>query len=212
MGKEITQTSQFLSQWHAGDPESLEGLLERHLPWIQSQVRHHMTALLRSKGETCDFVQDAVLQFLRFAPRFTLANEAHFRAILLRVIKNKLLDDYDWFTARRRDIARERPLPSDTILSLDPPENPGRTPSKSAEAHEREAWIRLGMEFIDVDDREVLALRQWDRKEFKEIGEQLRISPEAARKRHDRAVSRLADIVLMLRRGEIPAALEESEG
>jgi RNA polymerase sigma factor (sigma-70 family) len=212
MGKEITQTLQFLSRWHAGDQESLEGLLERHLPWIRSQVRHRLTYLLKSKGETCDFVQDAVLQFLRFAPRFTLANEAHFRAILMRVIENKLLDEYDRFTAKRRDIAREQPLPSDTILCLDPPENPGRTPSKSAEAHERESWIRLGMEFVDVDDREVLVLRQWDRMTFTEIGEQLNISSEAARKRHDRAVGRLADTVLMLRRGEIPGAIEDSEG
>ena len=211
MGKEVTQTSKFLSQWHAGSQESLQGLLERHQPWIRSQVRQRLTALLRSKGETCDFVQDAVLQFLRFAPRFTLSNEAHFRAILMRVIENRLLDEYDRFTARRRDIARERPLPSDTVLSLDPPDHPGRTPSRSAEAHEREAWIRLAMELVDVDDREVLVLRQWERMTFEEIGEKQDISSEAARKRHDRAVGRLADLVLMLKRGEIDAALEQSK-
>lgn len=204
--KDITRS---LAKWHEGDRQELDALLERHLAWIQGQVRKRLSPLLRGRGETCDFAQDVVMQFLRYAPRFTISNEHFFRALLLRIVKNSLADKYDWYTARRRDIARERPLPSDTVLSLDPGERAVRTPSMSAQRNEREAWIRLGMEFLDPEDREVLVLRKWDGLSFSEIGERFEISPEAARKRHNKAIERLSDRIWHLRSGKLDRVLED---
>jgi RNA polymerase sigma factor (sigma-70 family) len=207
-----TQTFQLLSQWHGGDKQGLDELIERHLPWLQQQVRRHMTPLLRGKAETVDYVQDAVIQFLQYAPRFELSEEKLFRALLLKVVKSALLNKYDWYTAKRRDIARDRPLPSDTILSLDPPRNEVRTPSMSADRHEREAWIRLGMEFLDIDDREVIVLHQWQGKSFVDIGKKLELSADAVRMRHNRAVNRLTMKVWELRQGNLENLLEEESG
>jgi RNA polymerase sigma factor (sigma-70 family) len=198
-----SQTSQYLKQWHDGDLKGLEGIINRHLDWIHAQVRQRLSRPLRNKGETSDYVQDILVQFLRFSPRFVLSSEAQFRALLLRIVENALNDKYDWYTARRREIARERPLPSDTILSLDPPHGAIKTPSKSAEQHEREAWIRLGLELLDPDDREILALRQWDNLSFPEIGEELGIAANAARMRHNRAIVRLTDKILALKQGDL---------
>jgi len=203
------QTALFLERWHDGDQDALNALLEEHVPWVHSQVRRHMTPLLRSKGETVDYVQDAMFQFLRFAPRFKVANTAHFRGILLKIAQNALHNRYDWFTARRREIAREKPLPSDTILSLDPPQQAVKSPSKSAEEHEREAWVRLGMEFLDPEEREVLVLRKWENLSFAAIGEELGIAADAARMRHNRAVRRLGDKIWALRGGNVESVLEE---
>jgi RNA polymerase sigma-70 factor (ECF subfamily) len=202
-----SQTSQFLKQWHEGNAKGLEGIIDRHLDWIHAQVHQRLSRPLRNKGETCDYVQDILVQFLRFSPRFVLSSEAQFRALLLRIVENALNDKYDWYTARRREIARERPLPSDTILSLDPPHGTIRTPSKSAEQHEREAWIRLGLELLDPDDREILALRQWDDLSFPEIGEELGIAANTARMRHNRAIVRLTDKILALKQGELDQVL-----
>lgn len=204
------ETALLLQKWHEGDRQALDALLERYLPWILGQVRKRMTSLLRKKGESIDYAQDAVIQFLRFAPRFTLSHEEQFRTLLLRIVESTLLNRYDWFIARRREIARERPLPSDTILSLDPPKEKGKTPSMSVERHEREGWIRLGMEFLDPEDREVLVLRKWDGISFAEIGERLEISPDAARMRHNRAVKRLGDKIWALRCGKLDQVLEEN--
>lgn len=204
------ETALFLRQWHDGNQDALGALLERHMPWVKDQVRRHMTALLRRKGETVDYVQDAMYQFLRFAPRFDVANEAHFRAILLTIARNALHNRYDWFTARRREIARENPLPSDTILSLDPPKEAVKTPSISAEEHEREAWVRFGMEFLEAEDRELLVLHKWDDLSFVEIGKQLGISADAARMRHNRAVRRLGDKIWALRSGNLENVVAEN--
>jgi RNA polymerase sigma factor (sigma-70 family) len=207
---EETETSLYLQQWNGGDQHGLDALLERHLPWIHSQVEQRLTALLRGKGDTFDYVQDAVIQFLRFGPRFNLSNGNHFRALLLRIVESTLLNKYDWFMARRREVARERPLPSDTVLSLDPPDGAVSTPSRIADRNEREAWIRLGMELLSPKDREMIVLRQWDSLPFAEIGDRLGISEDAARKRHNRVVDRLSDKIWTLRCGELNSILEKT--
>jgi RNA polymerase sigma factor (sigma-70 family) len=155
------------------------------------------------KGDSGDYVQDAILQFLRFGPRIMIKSENHFRAFLLKIVENTLNDKYDWYTARRRNIAQERPLPSETVIMLDPPKGSGHTPSQSAERHEREAWVRLGMELMDPEDRELLILRRWDKLSFSKLGEKLGIREDAARMRYNRAVLKLGDVVLALRRGEL---------
>jgi RNA polymerase sigma-70 factor (ECF subfamily) len=206
-----SQTTQFLQRWHAGDLEGLNALLERHLPWLREQVHRQLGPVLRKKGDTSDYVQDAMVQFLRYAPRFTVSDEPSFRALVLRVAVNSLRNQYDWFTAKRRAIARERPLPADTVLDLDPGHGEVRTPSKSAIRLEREAWVRLGMELLGPEDREILILREWEDTPFPEIGERLGITQEAARMRHNRAALRLADRVWALRNGRLDEALSEGE-
>lgn len=204
-----TATSQYLQQWQRGDQKGLDGLLERHLPWIQAHVRKRLGPLLRRKGDTSDYVQDAIIQFLKYGPRILISEDGHFRALLLRIVENSLRDKHDWFTARRRAVARERPLPTDTVLSLDPPQGSDKTPSQVAQEQEDEAWIRLGMELLDPEDREPLILRQWESLSFKEIGERLGISTDAAWMRHNRAVQRLAKKVGDLRRRGISSVVED---
>jgi RNA polymerase sigma factor (sigma-70 family) len=204
-----TETSMRLNQWHEGKVDALDALLERNLPWLHDQVRKRLSPLLRKKGETVDYVQDAMVNFLRFGPRFIISDEAHFRALLLKIAENALHDRYDWFIARRRDIAKERPLPADTVLSLDPPRDEIRTPSHMADQYEREAWIRMGMEFLDPDEREVLLMRNWEKLSFAEIGERFGISENAAWMKHNRATEKLGDKVWYLRSGKLARLLED---
>jgi RNA polymerase sigma-70 factor (ECF subfamily) len=197
----------YLKRWHDGDQKALDALLAHHLPWLKAQVRKKLGAALRRKGQTVDYVQEAMIQFLRYGPRFTLASSTQFRALLLRIAENAIKNQYRWYTAQRRAISRERPLHSDTILVLDPPRVRVNTPSQSLERHEREAWIRFGLEFLDAEGREIIVLRQWNNLSFTEIGERLGISTDAARMKHNRAVKRLGDKVWMLRSGKLNRVL-----
>ena len=125
-------------------------------------------------------------------------------------MENVLRDKHDWFTARRRAIARERPLPADSVLYLNTDKGSDRTPSQSAQHHEEEAWIRLGMELLEPEDREVLVLHQWDHLPFTEVGKRLGISGKSAWQRHNRAVSCLAEKVGDLRRGRFDVLYEDN--
>jgi RNA polymerase sigma-70 factor (ECF subfamily) len=179
----------------------LEELIARYLPWLRDQVRLRLGPGLRAKAETADFVQDAMVEFLKYGPRFVLSDENHFRALLLTVVNNTLRNNHRWFMAARRKVSLEKPLPPTTILSLDPSAVSARTPSKSAERHEREAWVRLGMEVLEPEAREVIVLREWEGLTFPELGDRIGISSNAARKRYNQAMLKLTGAVSALRNG-----------
>jgi len=199
-------THYLLDRWHEGDRASLDALVERHLPWIRNHVRNRLGPALRGKAETGDYVQDVVVEVLHYTPRFRVENDRQFRALLVRIVENNLRDRHDWFTARRRDIARDPPLGNSTVLGLSAGSR-CHSPSMVVDREEREAWVRLGIEVLEPHDREVIVLREWDRLSFPAIGERLGIDRSAAHKRFSRALDRLTKVVWSLRRGDLDAAL-----
>ena len=209
MRDENLSTAYLLREWQEGDDESLVTLLERHLPWLRRYVRRQMKAPLRVHAETTDLVQDAVLELLRYGPRFRVSEEVHFRALMARIVVNTLRGKHDWFTALRRNIARERPLSVGSILDLDAGADLSPTPSQVLGRQERQAWIRMGLELLEPEVREVIVFREWEGLSFVEIGRRLEISEGTARKRYQRAVPRLAEVVCSLRRGGLPDLLSE---
>ena len=61
-----TDTPDLLRRWHEGDEAALSRLLERELPWIRQLVHRRLGPLLRRSGETQDFVQEAMVEVLRY--------------------------------------------------------------------------------------------------------------------------------------------------
>ncbi|HKE01298.1 MAG TPA: sigma-70 family RNA polymerase sigma factor [Planctomycetota bacterium] len=193
------RTRELLVRFHEGDPKALGELLERHLGWIRSRVVERLGAKLRGKADTQDFVQEAVLEVLRHGPRFTVSSDEHFRALLARIVENVLCDQHQRFEAARRRASIEKPLPTDSVLDLDPRRGATPTPSAIADRREREAWLRLGLELVSPEDREVILLRQQDRLAYDAIGERLGVPANTARMRFERAVARLGDVVARIR-------------
>jgi RNA polymerase sigma factor (sigma-70 family) len=209
MSQDPGTTTHLLERWHSGDDRALEVLLERHLDWIRRQVSRRLGPVLRAKGETQDFVQESLLEVFHYAPRFVVEDETQFRRLLARIIENVLRDQHDYFTARRRALDRECPLPSDTVLSLDAPVQKVPQPGQVADHHETRALVRLALELIDPADRRVLLWRLWEDRGFRDIGAELSISEDAARMRVNRALLRLTRTVEKLERGELGALLDE---
>ncbi len=207
------QTRMLLSRWHRGETDALDGLLARDLDWIQRHVRRRLGWKLRQKAETNDIIQEAVLEFLRYGPRFVISNRAHFRALLSQIVENVLRHQNRWFTRRRRDMGREEVMPEESVIDLD-----GRgadRPSMVAQQNEQEAWLRLGLELLDPEDQKVIVLRNWDELSFADIGQKLEIGEDAARMRYNRALPKLAYKIRDLREGRIdpsPELTDEAEG
>ncbi|MFH0945900.1 MAG: RNA polymerase sigma factor [Planctomycetota bacterium] len=212
MADEQTATQQLLSRWHGGDEESLAELLARHLPWIEAQVSKRLGTALRKKAETQDFVQDALVQALRYSPRFTIQSGDMFRRLLLAIIQNVLRDRSDWFNARRREMHRERPLARDTILRLDPPVQEVESPSKRIELEEERALVRLALELMPPEEQRLILRREWDGWEFSRIGQELSITGDAARMRFHRALLQLQARVEQLSNGLLDRILSEQDG
>jgi len=196
---------------HPRGMDEIEDILKRHLSWIQSYVHRKLGDFRRSKADTGDIVQEALIQFLRYGPRFHLAHENQLRALLCRIVEGVLCDQYDWFTAHRRSMAREQPLPSDTVLCIHPTHDKQETPSRIAQRNEEEAWIRLGIELLKPNDREIVILHQWENLSFMEISKLQGISKAGARKRYVRAMDRLIHIVEVLQEGRIDSLLDPDD-
>jgi RNA polymerase sigma-70 factor (ECF subfamily) len=194
-------TRELLQRWHAGDRAAIEQLVARDLPWIQSYVHARLGGVLRQRGETMDYVQDAVIRVLAYTPRFVTDDRARFRALLARIVENHLRDAHEHHMAACRSPARERPLASDSLLDLDRPERTVTRPSEHAERGDEEAWVRLALELLAPEDRRILLLRQWHELEFAAIGERLGLSEDAARMRFQRALPKLAKKLDQLRAG-----------
>ena len=201
------ETLTLLRRWHRGESGALEELVRRNLGWVVAYVRGALRDHPGARGESADFVQDAMVQILERCPRFEVADEQHFRALIARIVTKDIQDDYRFAHRQRRDRKRERPIPTDSVLYLDRPIDSVTRPSQSLQAEERRAWIRLGIELMEPHDREILRLRQWDDASFAEIGERLGVSEDAARMRHNRAVGRLTRKVVELRSGDLSRLL-----
>lgn len=198
-------TTQLLQRWYAGDEGALDALLADCLPWIRSRVQQRLGPQLRRKLETGDVVQDALMRFLADGPRLQIRNSGHLRGILARIVENVLCDKADWFSAKRRALARECALGDHGALT-DDADGPA-TLLATDENHDR---VRLALELLEPEARRLVVLRAWDGLSFIEIGEQLGISQKAADTRYRRALARLAlryaEIERMERDGSGPAA------
>ncbi len=200
-------TRELLDRWHAGDETALEELIERHGNWIRQRVRRRLGAALRTKVESVDIAQDALVELLRYGPRFTVEGQGQFRALMGQIVENRIRDARDWFSAQRRSMSREQRL-SESILDLSRL-NAGMTrPDKKAEKLEWEQLVKLAVTLLDAEDREVIMKRQWEELPFDEVGEQLGLSPDAARMRFNRALPKLASKIEALQAGRIEAPSE----
>lgn len=199
-----TPTPELLRRWHRGDQEALAELVARDLPWLRGEAMRRMGDELRQRQDADDVVQQALIHVLQHGPRFEVADVEHYRAILLRIVENtvrKLIRDG---RRQKRWAGREEPLPSGSVVAL---AASATRPSAAADRNERRAWIQLALELLDSRDRELVLQRQWQGLPFQQISAQLGIAEDAARRRFERAVARLARTVARLRAGELPQVL-----
>ncbi|MEZ5988725.1 MAG: sigma-70 family RNA polymerase sigma factor [Planctomycetota bacterium] len=186
-----------LRRWQDGDRQALAALLERHREWIEHRIRERMGDVLRNKAETVDYAQSAVLDLLRYVPPIPVRSTERFRGLVLRIIDNNLRDAAEYHATRKRDARREQRLPEESQLWTDP-----RLDSELAR-REMEALLRLAIELLPETDRRVLLLREWERQGYRDIGQALGLSEDAARMRFQRALPRLGELIRRLQKGEL---------
>lgn len=201
-------TPGLLQRWHAGDESALAALVHEHLDWLRQHVERRLGGFLRARGDTDDYLQDALLDFLRDGPRFQVRDGAQLRALLARIAENTLRDRNDWFRARRRRLASEVGPPvavdRDSVLPLDPALQRGTTPSQAATRTEVRDWVRLGLELLEAEERKILLAREYDDRSFVDIGAELGMTANAVRMRWVRAVAHLAEVMQELQAGRVP--------
>ncbi len=207
----MAATLELLRRWHAGDAEALGELVAGEAAWITEHVQRRLGPVLRQRADTQDIVQQTMVDVLRSGPRFVVGDREHLRALLVRMVENVLRHQARHGQQQRRDVRREQPLQpaaasGESVLQLGIA-GAGSGPATAAAAGEQRDWVRLALELLDADDRDVIVWREFDGLPFVDIAQRLGLGEAHARVRFQRALPKLAAKLQLLQRGQIDQAL-----
>jgi len=93
-----------------GDEPALNQLCSVYGERVRRMIRFRLDPKLRSKLDSVDIVQDALILALDGLKGFTYRNEGDFLRWLSRIAENKLRDISDKFHADKRDVHKEIPF------------------------------------------------------------------------------------------------------
>jgi len=186
-----------------GDRLILDRLLARHRPRLVRMVGLRMPAALKDRLDPSDVVQEAYAEAARRLPAYLRDRPMPFFPWLRFLARQALLGLYRRHAGtRRRDPRREvridRPAaggPSSEVLAE---RLPGAlaSPSGAVLRAETRSRIALALDCLEEREREIIALRHFERLSNSEAARRLKVGEAAASKRYIRAVARLRGILL----------------
>lgn len=186
------ETKRILSRFAAGDRGDISGLFGRHRDWLRSFVQARLDARLARRLDASDVVQETILVAHRRLGDFVQRKPLPFRLWLLKMTMDRLSKLRRRHFAACRSVVREITLADHSTSECHEPwpvtsDDPLRQNLRA----EITRQVAQAMERLDDADRTILVLRHVKGLSHPEIGDQLQISPDAARKRHGRALIRL---------------------
>ena len=162
----------------AGDPAAFEAVYDEFRPRLFS----FLVRLSRRRDVAEDLLEETWLRLVAAAPR--LADDTSLAAWLFTVARNL---HASWCRHRALDETRIHDAPASWPLP-----SPGETPFQAAARTETERRLEGALARLPVRDREVLLLVAVDELTPTEAAASLGLTPEASRKRLQRARERLA--------------------
>ena len=182
-------TARLVHAAQGGDTHALETLFRRTYPDLVQAARFRLGPELRGRMETLDVAHYAYCEALRSLGDYKYEGKGSFRRWLLGIVENKIRNLFHFHKAQRRDPARE------VSLEAAPPP-PASTAEPSFKLFEKEDRERLeaAMDRLPEDHREVIVCRYYLGMSWKEIGEQLSRSEEAAQMLRNRALLKLKQL------------------
>ena len=199
MADDIKTTLNLVMRAKAGEDQALNLLLERYLNRILRIVRMKLGPKLRTKMESMDVVQEVMVRAVKGFEKFEPENEAAFLHWISKLVQNEIRDLADYHGAAKRDFAKEKENKKDSsidssVLSNIPANSEWR-PSFQIKLKEDVLELEAAMDQLPEKQRDVVVMRQYEGMSFKEIGEELDCSEDAARIQFARAMDKLTDLL-----------------
>jgi len=173
-------------------------LLEGALPKLKRFVRFHAGGVVRARECDSDIAQSVCREALVDRDRFRYGGARGMNRWLFTRAKRKIRDRVRYYTADKRDLAREGPLrvagdrASATRSLAGVQLADSRTPERIVLERERDAHLREAIAALPEDYRSVVILARLEGLSHEEIGRRLGRSRVATRKLLHRAMARLA--------------------
>lgn len=190
-------TEQLLTLARAGDGSAVNQLCRVYSERVRWMIRLRMGRELRSKLESMDVVQDALIHALGGLESFTYTNEGDFVRWLSKIVQHTLRENWDRLRAEKRDVRKEVPLhglPTATgggsVRMPDPVD--ATTPSAIVSKREDLARLERALDALKPEYREVLVLTRLEGLSYSQVGQRLGKTSDAVRMLASRATAALA--------------------
>jgi len=161
-----------------GDKLAIEQLCRIYGERVRRIIRLRIDRKLRSKIDSVDVVQDALILAMGGLKDFTYKNEGDFLRWLSKIAENKLHDILDKFYTEKRDIRREIPFKKvennteeGSFVAVEPLDT--TTPSVLLFRKEQLDRLERAIDDLKPDYREVIYLSRIERLSNAEIAEKL---------------------------------------
>jgi RNA polymerase sigma-70 factor (ECF subfamily) len=201
VNSDSTETQELLEQARQGQSAAFEELFARHRDRLRQAVAFRLDRRLAPRVDASDILQETYLEAARRLAEYLRRQDMPFYLWLRWIAGDKVLACHRRHVlADKRAIGREvPPLPVDSsaqfvrgMLGQDP------SPSQVVAAAELAERLRLALEQLDEEERELILWRHFEQLTNREIAQLLRISDAAANKRYIRALQRLRGLLLGL--------------
>lgn len=196
--------AELLRRWFVDrDPAALDRILADNMEFVRNHASRNLREGLRTKEETADVVQDAIMDFFRYAPSFPITTTAQLRGLLRTIVDGVLAGHHRYFQRLRRQSSKEQVLATDTTTGGVPVEARDPSPSAVARGDELDGTLRLAIATLEPLDQRIVAMRVYDQLEFRAIGEAVGMKVDSVRVRCKRALVRVSNKVAAAARGDM---------
>ena len=174
------------------DLATLGRVFEENRTRLLRALENRIDVSLRRRLDPDDLIADAFLKAQSRWEKYCEAPPISLYPWLHQQVLDSLFAAWRRHDGAGRDVHREMPWPdhSSAALALGL-FGTGTTPSRALQRSELAEKVRVALQMLKAEDREILLLRHFDELSNLEAGEVLAISPEAASKRYLRALGRL---------------------
>ncbi len=183
---------QLVIQFQQGSRDAFTELFERYRQAVYGFFRRRLQNPARAE----ELTQDCFLALLRNTARYEA--RAIFRSYLYGIAFNLL-------SAERRKIGREAgdPAEFDAVREVTGNELPDpRRTSAQGISPDAAIWVRDALEHLDVNQREILMLREYEQLSYEEIGQVMRLPLNTVRTRLFRARTALKEQLMPVNDGD----------
>jgi RNA polymerase sigma-70 factor (ECF subfamily) len=147
---------------------------ERSAPRLLAFIRLRMGRTLRSKMESRDILQAALMKSFQHLEDFKGSDTQSLGAWLARIAEREIADRVDFHQRQRRDAAREEPL-DDGVPA------PVKSALTQAILDEKARQLEAAMDTLSDAHREIILLRKFEELSFGEIARRVGKSEDACR-------------------------------
>jgi RNA polymerase sigma-70 factor (ECF subfamily) len=183
----VAESSILLREARGGSNEAIGELFELCGDKLLALIRVRLGPALRREVDSQDIMQQTLLKAFERINQFEGADRDTLMGWLATIAWNEIRDQADYYRRLRRDAH----LRATWVSSFDPEERLLHTEVSRIGLREDTRRLVAAMDRLTEAHREVLILRRFEELSFKQIGERLERSPEAARKLFARAMGAL---------------------